>query len=181
MTCSWWANGSWQGSQGRHPPGPCSTSSLVFLVPPGPPNPLFIGSRTLDCNQSGEVVHAVRKLLSALQGLERTRYLLVIGSSVVGCDYQAMLGGWFSPLMIRPRQLYAARFGSRSFLPISFAKAEDFNLSKSRSPDAACARRCSTRTCCGGTDRREVPRPGRAQNGDRGGIMAHAPAYSPCP
>ena len=33
--------------------------------------------------------------------------------------------------------MYPRHFG------VSFAKAEDFNLSKSRSPDAACASRCS--------------------------------------
>jgi hypothetical protein len=51
-------------------------------------------------------------------------------------DFVVASRGVFSPL-------YAAWFGSRSVLPISFSKAEDFNRSRSRSPDAACARRCS--------------------------------------
>jgi hypothetical protein len=38
---------------------------------------------------------------------------------------------------------YAAWSGNCLAFPISFLKAEDFNLSRSRSPAAACARRCS--------------------------------------
>jgi hypothetical protein len=38
-------------------------SSLVFLKPLRPPNRLFIGSRTPDCNQSGGVVHSRSKIM----------------------------------------------------------------------------------------------------------------------
>jgi hypothetical protein len=40
-----------------------ATSSLVSRDPLSPPNPLFMGCRTLDCNQSGMVVHSRPKIM----------------------------------------------------------------------------------------------------------------------
>jgi hypothetical protein len=86
-----WANGSLPNSPTRHRSGPCSTSSLVFLMPSGPPNPLFTGRRTLDCNQSGMVVHAELKILfGLLRGLQGLMMELSFYHQFCGCDRPAL-------------------------------------------------------------------------------------------
>jgi hypothetical protein len=48
-----------------------------------------MGSRTLDYNQSGRVVHADQKFIDAAQGLGATDYRMVIVSSVAKRDHRA--------------------------------------------------------------------------------------------
>jgi hypothetical protein len=55
-----------------------------------------MGSRTLDCNQSGEVVHAGRKIVVGRQALEWTDDRRVILSSVLGAIGLAFLE-WLWP------------------------------------------------------------------------------------